>query len=391
LSVLGFLSLWMRRKRMTFIRWPLAVACLLLFAAVAAGISFLGQQHVPLSERWTRLFEMKDVRTTLSRAAVKQFALSPVVGTGAGTYLYYGRLFRPSEITADPVVAHNDFLQFLAEFGAIGLVVLAIFVFTQARHGWRTLRWLTEEHLVDQARLRSDNLAITIAALSTLAAYGVHSALDFNLHIPANALLLSAVMGMLATQTRVTDRRPEPSRWVALTLAALGVGLALASMPTAPAEYFCHRARLAAGRGAYRSALSLAKTAGEYDSRNPQIYRYLGEAHLAVAYEAPDTDRVASFRAAAESLQKAVDLFPQDRDLLAMLGEALDELGRFEEAEQVFARALAWDPNSHQMRFYYARHLAKAGKKDLAVANYEQSLKLYWNLAAHLGLEELKK
>jgi O-antigen ligase len=391
LAVFGVLSLWMHSKRVSFIRWPLAVACLLLIASVVAGISYLGQQHLPLSERWSRLFETQDVRITLWRGAVMQFTLSPAVGTGTGTYLYYGRLFRPPEIRADPVVAHNDFLQFLAEFGALGLVVLAIFLFTQVRHGWRTLRWLRQERLADQARLRSDTLALHLGALSTLAAYAVHSALDFNLHIPANALLLAAVMGMLATQTRAAVIESTPRRWVVLALPVFGIWLALASIPTAPGEYYCHQARLAAARGDYRVALALAKTAGKYDARNPQIYRYLGEAHLALGYEAAHAERAASFGAAADSLRRAVDLFPQDRDLLAMLGEALDELGRFEEAEQVFARALAWDPNSHQMRFYYARHLAKAGKKDLAVASYEQSLRLYWNLAAHLGLEELKK
>jgi O-antigen ligase len=391
LIVFGVLSLWTHGKRVSFMRWPLAVACLLLIVSVAAGISFVGQQHLPLSERWGRLFETHDVRITLWRGAVMQFGLSPVAGTGAGTYLYYGRLFRPSEISADPVVAHNDFLQFLGEFGALGMTLLAIFLFTQVRHGWRNLRWLREERLADQARLRSDTLAIHIGALSTLAAYMVHSALDFNLHIPANALLLAAVMGMLATQTRATVSESPPRRWIVLALPALGIWMALAFIPTAPAEYYCHRARLAAARGDYPTALALAKTAAASDPRNPQIYRYMGEAQLALGYEAAHAERAPSFRAAADSLRKAVDLFPQDRDLLAMLGEALDELGHFDEAEQIFARALAWDPNSHQMRFYYGRHLAKAGKKDLAVASYQQSLRLYWNWAAHWGLEELKK
>ncbi|MEI9897768.1 MAG: O-antigen ligase family protein [Chthoniobacter sp.] len=50
---------------------------------------------------------------------LKQFRLQPIVGTGSGTYLYYGRQFRSPEIHTDPVHAHNDYFELLAEYGLL--------------------------------------------------------------------------------------------------------------------------------------------------------------------------------------------------------------------------------------------------------------------------------
>ena len=53
----------------------------------------------------------------LWKAAIDQAKMNPVVGTGAGTYQYLARLFRPPFTQSDPVYAHNDYLQLLAEYG----------------------------------------------------------------------------------------------------------------------------------------------------------------------------------------------------------------------------------------------------------------------------------
>ena len=49
------------------------------------------------------------------------------------------------------------------------------------------------------------------------------------------------------------------------------------------------------------------------------------------------------------------------------------------------------EPNSPQISAYYAAHLHSAGKLDQAEAEYNRSLKLYWNPAAFEGLQRLTK
>ena len=87
------------------------------------------------------------------RAALQQWNLAPLVGTGSGTYLYYGRQFRSEQMQIDPVRAHNDYLDLLAEYGAVAAFLLLPFVFVHLRHGIKDLRRLTQRHVSSSTRL----------------------------------------------------------------------------------------------------------------------------------------------------------------------------------------------------------------------------------------------
>ena len=79
--------------------------------------------------------------------------------------------------------AHNDWAQFMAEAGIIGLILLLSGI---AYYVYRTVRlW----------RRRRDSLAICLGAapFAVMAAIAIHSFFDFNLHYPANFLMLTAI------------------------------------------------------------------------------------------------------------------------------------------------------------------------------------------------------
>jgi hypothetical protein len=50
----------------------------------------------------------RDIRIYNWQAALDQFRVEPIFGTGAGTHLHYGRLFRRPQLQADPIHAHSD-------------------------------------------------------------------------------------------------------------------------------------------------------------------------------------------------------------------------------------------------------------------------------------------
>jgi len=82
--------------------------------------------------------------------------------------------------------AHNDWAQFLAEAGITGLCLLLAGIFYYV---YRTIRlW----------RKRTDPFAIClgVAPLAAMTAMAIHSYSDFNLHIPANCLMLAAIMAI---------------------------------------------------------------------------------------------------------------------------------------------------------------------------------------------------
>ena len=93
----------------------------------------------------------------------------------------------------------------------------------------------------------------------------------------------------------------------------------------------------------------------------------------------------AHYKAAVDSFNRGLALYPQEQWMLVGLGSALDGLRRFDEARAVYQKALAWNPNSAQIMTYYATHLRLAGRFDEAEAMYKRSLKLHWNEGAVRG------
>jgi tetratricopeptide (TPR) repeat protein len=261
-------------------------------------------------------------------------------------------------------------------------------------NGIQSFRWFTTERMNSLGRIRSDTLALNIGALSGLSTYLIHSFFDFNLHIPANALLLAIVFAILANPgvdlPFKSARFHKTNRYLRLALPALALWLALAGLPTLRAEYFAEQARLAFGRDDFATTVKAANTGISFDHRNPFLYWYLGQGYFAMGETAPNSDvGEVFFKLSEQAYRKSLPLFPQDRYLLLGMGWSLDALKRFDEAEPYFKEVVAAETNSAQIRAFYAIHLHSAGKLDEAGKEYTNSMKLYGNLAAQRGLERL--
>lgn len=118
-------------------------------------------------------------------------------GSGIGTYAAVFPRFKPASREEFFEYAHNDYLQLFMEGGLLAACLLVV------------LGWLVVRKCVAMARDEKGNegldfdspLRISLAlGLSTLA---LHSAVDFNTHIPANALVGAFLLGAFL-------RRPMP-------------------------------------------------------------------------------------------------------------------------------------------------------------------------------------
>jgi O-antigen ligase len=127
-------------------------------------------------------------RWLIHRDAIRMFAAHPIFGSGLGTF---ATAFPRYRVFYDGFVinhAHDDFLELLLDMGSAGFAVGILFFFVLYREGSRNVRF---------AKL-SPSAAMATAALAGCTGLLVHSFVDFNLHIPANAALFY-VMCALAT------------------------------------------------------------------------------------------------------------------------------------------------------------------------------------------------
>ncbi len=389
LAGFGLLCIWVigiyrRRNLSTFFLGIFAAGFLVL-----CGTGYVMTHNTFIQERLKRLAESsQDVRVYNWLASLDQYRLSPVVGTGAGTHLYYGRLFRRPQIQVDPVHSHGDYLELLAEYGIIGELLALFFLGTHLFNGLRSIHEITLRRLCNAlTTARSDSLALALGATAAVIALMAHSIVDFNMHIPGNALLFAFIFGMLGNPG--TDRPERVRSWVSGPvllrggLAILGIATLLGISSKYMGEVWAEQARVSLSKNDYQACIRQASEAIQADPSNFYPYFYQGEANRIIGFrmQIPGL-RTVFFDRAVTAFQKSLELFPQDESLLVRLGQALDGAHRFEEAGEAYCEAIRWDPNLGLLYAYYAAHLELIGQPEAAKKCREA--------AARLGTENVE-
>jgi len=386
LAALAVMGLWVLGRTQPEFLWRRAVFGLALVVAAAALVWTFMRGSPMLRERVALLsaqFEPDklDVRVYNWQAALDQARLSPWTGTGAGTHLYFGRYFRRAPLQHDPEHAHSDFLELLAEYGCIGLAGMLLLVIVHLARGLETVSKIVAETR-GASGIRSDTLAVTVGALAAMAAYAAHSLVDFNLHIPGHALLFSVIFGWLAGGrcSEVDGRRfwfggvESLGRWIP---AVCALAVVVVVLPRWLEAYWAEKARVALRNREFARTVEMGRRALEWGPLNPDVHFYLGEACRA---QAGGTALVALrsqlFGQAVEAYQKSLAEFVQNENAWARLGQALDGLGRFEDADGAYRRALELDPLLGVLHLYYSKHLEARGNVEDALRVRERGLRL---------------
>jgi len=130
------------------------------------------------------------IRWNITKDCLRMFSHRPVLGWGLGTFptVYPGyRTFYTNLFVNE---AHNDYAQVLVETGLFGFALMGWFLFCLYRHGLPTSRrW----------EFKWDG-ALSLAALLGCSGILVHSLVDFNMQIPANAALFYALCGLATSK-----------------------------------------------------------------------------------------------------------------------------------------------------------------------------------------------
>lgn len=171
--------------------WPAWLGLMALLSAfVAAGVAAVGQDRVTERFASATLRSDADMRNQFALSALEAAKVFWPWGSGAGTFESVFPRFQHVESPGFVSYAHNDYAQWLMEFGAPGLVVALLLlglVIVQAvrllGQRWRHGQW------------RDLELQQCFAGVAVLA-LALHCWVEFNLHIPALAITGAMLLGL---------------------------------------------------------------------------------------------------------------------------------------------------------------------------------------------------
>jgi O-antigen ligase len=141
-----------------------------------------------------------DGRIIAWRGCLNMIAQHPLLGVGPGNFSLAFTRFQPPGFNLRYDYAHNDYLQMVSEDGLFVIFVMVWMWIAVFRKGF--------------AKLKSPSRLVrgtALGAMSGIVAITVHSFGDFNLCIPANALLFTVLAAIVAVPVHQNERNRRNS------------------------------------------------------------------------------------------------------------------------------------------------------------------------------------
>lgn len=177
------------------------ITSLIVIDVVIVGSYFGASQVVERIEKTTLATED---RPDVAARTLEMWQAFPVFGSGLGSYHVVYPRFTGPEVPLNPTHAHNDYLQFLAETGVVGILLLGTII------GLSLFAALRAQYL------RGDPLArgLAFGAVMGISTIMIHSSTDFNLQIPSNAMTFMFVLALGWIALNFERREHSSSRYL---------------------------------------------------------------------------------------------------------------------------------------------------------------------------------
>ncbi len=357
-------------------------AMVMLAVLVAAGALFIAKTE-RTQARLKHMFSQgaaSDTRFELWSPTIQMWRENFWWGMGPGHFDYRFRAYRPQSIQLRPDHTHNDYLNTLADWGVVGAgivasawVLLGLGVFKT----WKFVRGTVN----DFGSKQSNKFAFVLGASLGLLAILVHSIVDFNMHIPSNAILVVVLMALLTAHLRfATDRYWVTGGWFGKLLATL---VLLAGI------FYLGQ------QGWRRSIEYVWLERGEKSPENSTEQIAALEKAFAIepmnfetAYKLGEAFRMQSWKGRSDYRElalKAMDWYARGMRLnrfegynYMRYGMCLHWLERHAQAQHFFERACQLDPNGYFAAAHMGWHYVQLGQYAAAKPWLERSHRLQW-------------
>ena len=390
-ALAGLIVFWRGEvtKRFPSLFWrnALLVGLVALLVIIGAGIR-------PIRERVSESLNGREaaiqVRLRIWEGTWRMIKKKPLFGWGLGTFRWVYPRYRCRSHYREANFAHNDYLHIWAELGLVGLFSFLWLALSALKLTFgRSLRKLPRRYR-----------AMVVGLRISLIIFLVHSFFDFNLHIPANAVLLVALtsLGMASLQRGGRRFREIQVKFGAggkVLFRTLGVViLVLLSYPAAnkifrarKAEVLFLRAKYEQSRLEWKEADRLLGRAIEEDPANPFLYALRGEIQSAL-FRWSWRNREEYFQKAIHAYREALSRNPRWADLRVERGRLFQGERDYAAAEEDFKAALRLDPNNAFYHDLLGMLYLETGREVEARSQFHEALKI----APHdsLAIRQLK-
>jgi len=368
---------WLMRQRGYRLQGLLLLAALVTIAVVFFVKAELSENR---KERLTVVAQTDDMRYKLWPAAIEMWKDNFWFGAGPAHFEYRFQQYRSRDpdlqVRADQ--AHNDYLNTLADWGLVGALLVA--------GAWATFYWgvfrgwkFVQRAQNDFGAKRSNKSSVVLGGALGLMAMLLHSFVDFNMHIPSNAILAVTLMALVSGYFRFsTEAYWHTVRWplripVTLVLAAALAYLGAQSWRATAESYWLKRA--VASTASADEQVAAFEKAFAIDEKNGATAYKLGESFRVQSWEGAE-----GYEALAEKamlwFQKAMTLNRYEPINYLRYGMCLDWLGRHDQAYTFFQKAQAVDPNSYYVQAMLGWHYVQVQDWPTAKEWFEKSLTL---------------
>lgn len=350
-----------------------AVIIIVVAVLIVLSVGWFGWK--PIFERFEALKnargDISELRFEVWKDSINIAHDFPVSGTGFGTFVNIYPKYR--SIPGDTIVdhAHNDYIEFLSDGGAVACLIVLWFILAFAYKIFSAFRKRREIY----------SIYLFIASVTGILALSMHSLTDFNLHIGANGLYLFFLLGLSvsAANTRIREGLNntylQKKRLPAKVLPAF-IGILLAAV-------FIINAGVLAGGLFFMKIkdVKLRDNTTKQDLDNLKHAAYM--AALCDPLEAKYHYAVANIErflsndpAALHHYTRAVELNPTGGEYLQRLGLILSELKRDEAAEELLRAGVIYEVRNTARYKRYALWLFSMGRKDDGIRIIRKAISL---------------
>lgn len=353
----------------------------LLVAIFGAGLFFIPRTYF-FQTRLKQLVSDGKVddgtRFELWRPAIQLWQENILWGIGPDHYDYRYRMYRPESVQLQPTRVHNDYLNTLTDWGIVGAALVAsawVFLYLGVLKTWRFVRGSPG----DFEGKASNKFALVLGGSLGLLAILAHSAVDFNMHVPANAILAVTLMALVSGSLRfATDSYwVTPPNWskAIITLVLLGgIGyLGWQEMRRATEYVWLERGKRTRDLPGKISSLEKSFAA---EPMNFKTTYAIGEAFRMQSWDADDNE-VEMATNAMHWYSLGMKLNAYDGYNYMRYGMCLDRVfEKHDEAWPYFSRAESLDPNGYFTIANIGWHYVQVQNYAAAKVWFQRSLRL---------------